>query len=79
MIYGAEYFAKKYDIPVLYYEVIKVKRGYYEVKLELITEKPNETNTGEIIEKYIQLLEKTIKQAPQYWLWSHRRWKNRKQ
>jgi KDO2-lipid IV(A) lauroyltransferase len=78
MIYGAEYFAKKYDLPVIYYEVIKVKRGYYKVKLELITEKPNETATGEIIEKYVHLLERTIKRAPQYWLWSHRRWKDRK-
>jgi len=77
MIYGPEYFAKKYDLPVIYYEVIKIKRGFYEVYLELITEKPQETATGEIIEKYVQLLEKTIKLAPQFWLWSHRRWKNR--
>jgi KDO2-lipid IV(A) lauroyltransferase len=77
IIYGAEYFAKKYDFPVIYYEVIKVKRGFYKVNLELITETPTETFTGEIIEKYIQLLEKTIKKSPQYWLWSHRRWKNR--
>ncbi|MCL1850424.1 MAG: lysophospholipid acyltransferase family protein [Bacteroidetes bacterium] len=77
MIYGPEYFAKKYNFPVIYYEVIKTKRGYYKVHLELITDKPTETKTGEIIEKYIQLLEKTIKTVPQYWLWSHRRWKNR--
>jgi KDO2-lipid IV(A) lauroyltransferase len=77
MIFGAEYFAKKYDLPVIYYEVIKVKRGFYQVKLELITEKPTEVATGEIIEKYVQLLEKTIKRVPQYWLWSHKRWKNR--
>lgn len=77
MVYGAEYFAKKYDLPVIYYEVIKVKRGYYQIQLQLITDKPNETATGEIIEKYVQLLETTIKQAPQYWLWSHKRWKNR--
>jgi len=78
MIYGPEHFAKKYDMPVIYYEVVKTKRGVYEVYLELITEKPQETATGEIIEKYIQLLEKTIKKEPQFWLWSHRRWKNRK-
>jgi len=77
IIYGSEYFAKKYDLPVIYYEVIKIKRGFYKVELELITENPNETATGEIIEKYVQLLEKTIKKAPQYWLWSHKRWKNR--
>lgn len=77
MIYGAEYFAKKYNLPVFYYQVIKDKPGYYHVELELITEKPLETVYGEITEKYVQLLEKTIINQPQYWLWSHRRWKNR--
>ncbi|MDX9891341.1 MAG: lysophospholipid acyltransferase family protein [Bacteroidales bacterium] len=77
MIYGAEYFARKYDFPVFYYQVIKDKPGYYHVELELITDKPLETVYGEITEKYVQLLEKTIKNKPQYWLWSHRRWKNR--
>jgi KDO2-lipid IV(A) lauroyltransferase len=77
MIYGAEYFAKKYDLPVLYYEVMKVKRGFYRLEFEIITEKPTEAATGAIIEKYVQLLEKTICKTPQYWLWSHRRWKNR--
>jgi KDO2-lipid IV(A) lauroyltransferase len=77
MIYGAEYFAKKYNLPVVYYEVIKKIRGFYEVNLELITETPQTTATGEIIEKYVQLLEKTIHTSPQYWLWSHKRWKNR--
>jgi len=77
MIYGQEYFAKKYNLPVIYYEVIKVKRGFYTLRFELITENPTETAYGEIIEKYTQLLEKTIKREPQYWLWSHRRWKNR--
>jgi len=77
IIYGAEYFAKKYDLPVIYYEVLKVKRGFYKIELKLITENPTQTATGEIIGKYVRLLEKTIKKAPQYWLWSHRRWKNR--
>jgi KDO2-lipid IV(A) lauroyltransferase len=77
MIYGPEYFAKKYDLPVIYYEVIKTKRGFYELHLELITATPQATATGEIIEKYVQLLEQTIKSAPPHWLWSHRRWKNR--
>ena len=77
MIYGTEYFAKKYDLPVVYYEVIKLKPGFYKIELQLIAENPKETASGEIIEKYVQLLEKTIKLAPQFWLWSHRRWKNR--
>lgn len=77
MIFGAEYFAKKYNLPVFYYQVIKDRPGYYRVELELITETPLKTEYGEITEKYVQLLEKTIQKQPQYWLWSHKRWKNR--
>ncbi|MDR1113089.1 MAG: lysophospholipid acyltransferase family protein [Bacteroidales bacterium] len=77
LIYGAEYFAKKYDLPVFYYQVIKDKTGYYHIDMELITENPQDTAYGEIIEKYVQLLEKTICQKPEYWLWSHRRWKRK--
>lgn len=77
MIYGAEYFAKKYDFPVFYYQVIQDKPGYYHVELELISALPQTTEYGEITEKYVNLLEKTIQNKPQYWLWSHKRWKNR--
>ena len=77
MIYGAEYFAKKYDFPVFYYQVIQDKPGYYHVELELISDTPQNTEYGEITVKYVQLLEKTIQNKPQYWLWSHKRWKNR--
>ena len=78
VIYGAEYFAKKYDIPVLYYEVNKVKRGFYEVTFRHITDTPADTQHGEIVEKYLRMLEQTIKQQPEYWLWSHRRWKHKR-
>lgn len=79
MIFGGEYFAKKYDLPVFYYQVVQDKPGYYHIELELITKSPNTTQHGEITEKYSQLLEKTIRQKPEFWLWSHRRWKNRNQ
>ena len=70
--------AKKYNIPVLYYEVNKVKRGFYEVTFRHITDTPNDTQHGEIVEKYVRMLEQTIKQQPEYWLWSHRRWKHKR-
>jgi KDO2-lipid IV(A) lauroyltransferase len=49
--------------------------GYY--RIELISESPNETQYGEITEKYIRLLEYTIRQRPEFWLWSHKRWKHK--
>jgi KDO2-lipid IV(A) lauroyltransferase len=75
-IYGPEYFAKKYDLPVFYYSVQKVKRGYYEFELFPITDQPNACEYGEIIEKCVRHLEKDIIVHPEFWLWSHNRWKN---
>lgn len=77
-IYGAEYFARKYDLPVLYYEVRKVRRGHYEVEFSTLCEKPNEVPQYTIVKEYIKRLKQTIDQAPQYWLWSHRRWKRQR-
>lgn len=77
-IFGQEYFAKKYDFPVFYYNVKKVKRGFYEFDLTPISENPNQTEYGEITQSCINILEQTINEKPQYWLWSHRRWKRKK-
>lgn len=74
-LYGAEYFARKYNYPVLYYSVRKVKRGYYEVTFSPLCERPEEVPQYSIVESYVRRLEQEIQAAPQYWLWSHRRWK----
>ena len=75
VIYGPEYFARKYDIPVLYYEVVKERIGKYHVDIQLITEHPNDEEPYAITQKYTELLERTIRRKPEYWIWSHRRWK----
>lgn len=75
VIYGAEYFARKYDIPVLYYQVVKERMGKYRVELQVIAEHPSDCEMYEITQKYVSLLEQTIESNPSSWLWSHRRWK----
>ena len=77
MIYGAEYFAKKYNYPVFYYVVKQRKRGYYEIEIKKITNNPQNEPYGAIIEKYINYLEQDICKQPQFWLWSHKRWKHK--
>ncbi|MCL2131671.1 MAG: lysophospholipid acyltransferase family protein [Lentimicrobiaceae bacterium] len=77
MIYGSEYFAKKYDFPVFYYVVKQTKRGYYAIEIEKLTDRPTQQPYGEIIEQYVRCLERDICEKPQFWLWSHRRWKYR--
>lgn len=76
--YGVEKFAIEFNWPVIYGEIKKVKRGYYEIEYKLISENPSETKYGEITESHTKELEKGILKAPEYWLWSHRRWKHKR-
>lgn len=77
-LYGSEHFARRYHYPVLLYEVKKVKRGYYEVVLGELTHDPGTMPEGQITERYAHWLEDIILRQPEYWLWSHRRWKKKK-
>jgi len=72
---GTEVLARKFDYPVYYGEITRIKRGYYKCKLIPISLEPTQTSEFEIIENYMRLLEKTIVANPEYWLWTHRRWK----
>ena len=75
-MYGAEKYAKDYNFPVVYPDVIRIKKGTYKIHLIKITDHPQQCEYGFIMNSYIECLEKTILRAPQYWLWSHKRWKN---
>ena len=57
----------------------KVARGRYEVEIELLCEDPKETKPYEVTEMHVRALERLINEAPEYWLWSHRRWKYKRQ
>ena len=76
---GAEKYAKQYNLPVIFCKVRKVKRGFYEINLELLTENPNELADGEITKMHVKALENLIYENPQYWLWTHKRWKYKKE
>jgi KDO2-lipid IV(A) lauroyltransferase len=76
---GPEKLAVKFDYPVVYMNVRRLKRGYYELTPELLIEKPSETKHGEILEAFTKRLEQEIIKDPVIWLWSHRRWKYKKE
>jgi Kdo2-lipid IVA lauroyltransferase/acyltransferase len=76
--FGTEYYAKAYNLPVLYAQMNKINRGYYQLKFIEVTENPGATSYGEITENVTHLLEKDIIAHPEYWLWSHRRWKHKR-
>lgn len=78
VLFGAEKFAKEYNYPVVYGRLNKLKRGHYSLDFTDVTDTPTETAYGEITEKITLLLEKDIQAIPQYWLWTHRRWKHKR-
>jgi KDO2-lipid IV(A) lauroyltransferase len=75
VLFGTEFMANEYDFSVVFFVVRKRKRGYYELELNLITDNSKELKYGEITEAHTLLLEKEIIQHPEFWLWSHKRWK----
>ncbi|MDP4210335.1 MAG: lysophospholipid acyltransferase family protein [Bacteroidota bacterium] len=75
---GIENMARKIRQPVYFFRVIKIKRGYYEVEAEKLCDDCNDLEPNELTEMHVRILERQIQEAPQYWLWSHRRWKVKK-
>lgn len=76
---GIDKMARSLDYAVLFFDIKRVKRGYYEVTINPVTLNPKETKTNEITENYVRLLEKAILNSPDNWLWSHRRWKHKRE
>ncbi len=76
--YGAERMAREFNMPVIAGSNIKVSRGHYKVIYTLISDDHSQFEKGEITAAFTRQLEKEIVSAPQYWLWSHRRWKHQK-
>ncbi|MEX1003245.1 MAG: lipid A biosynthesis acyltransferase [Crocinitomicaceae bacterium] len=73
---GPEKLAKKFDYTVIFGHAERIKRGYYEVEFRLITDDPKSTSEGAITDAYSGILEELIRDKPESWLWSHKRWKH---
>ena len=73
---GPEFVARRYNNIVYFGEIVKIKRGYYSIKIKLAYDNPKYTQEGEITEAYVRHLEDSIKRQPENWVWSHRRWKH---
>ncbi len=75
---GVEKIAHKVGFSVFYFDVEKIKRGYYSVTIREISKNPKKTEEFEITNKYMEMMETTILRAPEYWLWTHNRWKHKR-
>lgn len=75
---GPEMLAKKYDMTVVFAKVTKVKRGYYELTIVPLSDDPKSIPNFGITHTYIKEVEKQILEAPEYYFWTHKRWKHRR-
>jgi Kdo2-lipid IVA lauroyltransferase/acyltransferase len=75
---GAEALAKKLDMPIVFFSVKRMKRGFYEATFQTLADKPKSFKDYDITDSFLKLVEDQIIEAPEYYLWTHNRWKHRK-
>jgi KDO2-lipid IV(A) lauroyltransferase len=75
---GAEKIASRYDMAVVFFNLQKIKRGYYNLNIELLFNHTKGLPDHLITETHVKRLEQIIREKPEYWIWSHRRWKHKK-
>ncbi len=73
---GPEKIAARTNQPVFFHHTRKTGRGKYEVIVSPLIENPAEAGSQEILLKYVRKMEEMIKKEPEFYLWSHRRWKH---
>jgi len=78
VISGTEMLAKKHNYAVMYIETTKVKRGFYETKMGILSENPREVPDFEITDLFMKKLEAQIIKNPPYYFWTHKRFKHMK-
>ena len=76
---GAEKIAAKYDMALVFFNHQKIKRGFYKMKVELLFEHTAGLPDHIITDTHVRRFEEIIIEKPQYWIWSHRRWKHKKE
>ena len=74
---GAEMLAKRLDMAVVFFAVKKIKRGYYETTFKTLCVNPNQFENYKITDRFMKLVEEQIHEAPEYYLWTHKRWKHK--
>lgn len=78
VFFGAEKYAARYDCPVYYCHYEKVGRGRYVIRFELLADHAAQTEHGTVSRLHTRRLEQDILAVPEWWLWTHRRWKRQR-
>lgn len=72
---GVEKLSVAFNFPILFLDIIRLKRGYYKAIITEINLKPSESKPFDITNAHVAVLEDAIHKQPDNWLWSHKRWK----
>ena len=75
---GPEKIASKLDMAIVFFHIRKIKRGFYNLDINLLFEHTEGLPEFLITETHVKKLEEVIQESPEYWIWSHRRWKHKK-
>jgi Kdo2-lipid IVA lauroyltransferase/acyltransferase len=75
---GTEKIATKYDMAVVYFHIQKISRGHYNLNIELLFDHTAGLPEYAVTEAHVRKMEEIIIKEPEYWLWSHRRWKHKR-
>lgn len=73
---GPEKVASRLKQAVVFMDIQKVRRGYYEVEFTKLFDDASQTNEFEVTKTHVKFLEEIIRNRPEFWLWSHKRWKH---
>lgn len=73
---GAEMLSKKLDLNMVFVKVEKLKRGYYQATIVPLVDNPREVPDYQITSLYLREVEKQILAAPEFYFWTHNRWKH---
>lgn len=74
-ITGTETLARKLNMGVVYWDMYKPRRGHYHIVTRDITADIAATEPFSVTDRYVELLQTTIRRDPSVWLWTHKRWK----
>ncbi len=77
-IHGPEAYSKLFNLPLIFLDFQRVKRGYYTLELSLIDENPKQLEKSQVTQKYMTKLGEVISKKPQDWMWTHKRWKHKR-
>lgn len=78
VMFGTEKYAIENNCPVIYFTLTKTKRGYYQAFFKLLEENPREAEYCSITEKHTKYLEADVIINPEFYLWTHKRWKHKR-